>query len=314
MGSQSVTVAESRAGVYARLSHFVRRHRNWVGFVFVLPWFISFLWFDALPFILNLYFSFTDFSIGAKPPTWVGLANYREMLAGDRLVWLSLQNTAYYVGFSVPLAILLGFSLALLLNLDLPGRTAFRTIYYLPSIVPVVASSVIWLILLRTQNGLINQILSFVGIAPIRWLTRPEWTKPALIIMSLWGFGSQMVIYLAGLQGIPDELHEAAQIDGAGSLGRLRHITIPLMTPVIFFNLIMGIIGAFQVFTAAFVMTGEGPLKSTLFFMLHLYDNAFSYYRMGYASALALFFFVIILGFTLLVNWTSDRWVYYGND
>jgi multiple sugar transport system permease protein len=180
--------------------------------------------------------------------------------------------------------------------------------------VPVVASSVIWLMMFRTRGGLMNQLLALVGVEPIQWLTRPEWAKPALIIMSLWAFGGQTIIYLAGLQGIPQELYEAAEMDGAGGWRKLRHVTIPLMTPVIFFNLIIGVIGAFQVFTSAFIMTEGGPLNATLFYMLHLYNNAFSYFRMGYASAMALILFLIILAFTLLLNWSSERWVFYGND
>ena len=194
--------------------------------------------------MLNVYLSFTDFSVGIKLPNWVGLTNYKEIFTQDNLVGLSLTNTAYYVGLSVPLTVVFAFLLALLLNLRLRGIQAFRTIYYIPSIVPIVASSVIWLIMFRTHGGLVNQFLSLLNIGSIQWLTRPEWAKPALIIMSLWGFGGQMVIYLAGLQGIPSEVYEAAEIDGAGSWQRLRHVTIPLMTPVIFFNLIIGIIGS----------------------------------------------------------------------
>jgi multiple sugar transport system permease protein len=299
---------ESRAA--ARLSRWKSRH--WIGWLFILPWFIGFLWFDVLPLFLNTYLSFTDFSVGAKIPNWVGLANYREMFGGDHLIGISFKNTLYYMGLSVPLLILLAFSLALLLNANIRGRGAYRTIFYLPSLVPAVASSMIWVFMLRTRNGLINQVLGLVGIPAIPWLGRPEWAKPALILMSLWGFGGQMVIYLAGLQGISQELYEAAEIDGASGLQKLIRITVPLMTPTIFFNLIMSIIGSFQVFTAAYIMTNGGPLKSTLFYMLHLYNNAFRYFKMGYASAMALILFLIILTLTLIVNRTSERWVYYG--
>jgi len=306
------TTKASRARLLARLRRFGTRHRNWIGYVFVLPWFISLLWFDLVPFLMNQYLSFTDFTVGRKLPNWVGLANYEEILRGDHLIGTSLKNTIYYVGFSVPLIIIFSFSLALLLNADLPGRSVFRTIFYVPSVVPVVVSSVIWLFMLRTRGGLINQFLSLFGLKPVRWLTRPEWAKPALIIMSLWGFGSQMVVYLAGLQGVPEELYEAAEIDGAGGWAKLTRLTIPLMTPVVFFNLVMGVISAFQVFTSTFIMTQGGPLNSTLFYMLHLYNNAFGHYRMGYASAMALILFFIILSLTILLNRTSERWVYYG--
>ncbi|MCD6291478.1 MAG: sugar ABC transporter permease [Anaerolineae bacterium] len=305
---------ESRAGPLARLSQFKARHRGWIGYVFILPWLVSFLWFDLIPFVLNLYLSFTDYSVGVKWPNWVGLANYTEMFTEDHLYGLSLKNTIYYMGFSVPLGIIFAFAIALLLNTDIRGRTAYRTIYYIPAVVPAVAASMIWLWIFHTRYGILNQVLRLVGIGSIRWLTRPEWAKPALIIMSLWGFGAQMVIFLAGLQGIPGELYEAAEIDGAGHWHKMRYVTIPLMTPTILFNLIMGIIGGFQVFTAAFIMTNGGPLNATLFYMLHLYNNAFRYFRMGYASAMAVVLFFIILIFTLLMMRTSERWVYYGGS
>jgi multiple sugar transport system permease protein len=287
------------------------RNRRWIGWLFILPWFIGFLWFDVLPLFLNTYLSFTDFSVGAKIPNWIGLANYRELFGGDHLIGISFVNTLYYIGFHVPLLIILAFSLAMLLNANIRGRGVYRTVFYLPSLVPVVASSMIWIFMLRTRGGLINQVLGLAGIKEIPWLQRPEWAKPALILMSLWGFGGQMVIYLAGLQGISQELYEAADIDGASGAQKLFRITVPLMTPTIFFNLIMGIIGSFQVFAAAYIMTNGGPLKATLFYMLHLYNNAFRYFKMGYASAMALILFLIILTLTLIVNRTSERWVFY---
>jgi multiple sugar transport system permease protein len=311
---KSVPSTKSQTGNPVWLTKVLHKRHKWIGYVFILPWFLSFLWFDLLPFLLNIYLSFTDFSVGVRIPEWVGLANYQEIFSSDHLVALSMWNTLYYVGFSVPLSILFAFLLALLLNMKIRGIGFFRTAYYVPSIVPIVASSIIWLVMFRTNDGVVNQFLSLFGVEPIRWLSRPEWAKPALIIMSLWGFGGQMVIYLAGLQGIPNEVYEAAEIDGARASQRLFFITLPLMTPVIFFNLIISVIGAFQVFTAAFIMTGGGPLNSTLFYMLHLYENAFSFFRMGYASALALLLFVVILLFTLVLNWSSERWVFYGAD
>lgn len=311
--SSDTVNAESRASHLARLSRFFHHHRNWIGYVFILPWLISFLWFDLIPFLLNIYFSFTDFSIGFKIPNWLGLSNYKEIFTDDPLFITSLKNTIFYVGFSVPLIIILAFSLALLLNTEVHGKAIFRTIFYIPAIVPVVATATIWLVMFRTQNGLINELLSLVHIEPIRWLTQPEWAKPALILMSLWSFGWQMVIFLAGLQGIPQELYEAAEVDGSTGWKKLIYITVPLMTPVIFFNLVLGIIDSFQVFTSTFIMTNGGPLNATLFYMLYLYNNAFGYYRMGYASAMALILFLIILGFSLIVNWTSNKWVFYGD-
>ncbi len=296
----------------ARLSLRSFRRRRWIGWGFILPWFIGFLIFDLGALLLNFYLSMTTFTVGARTPDWVGFANYERVLSGDRLARLSFTNTVYFVGLSVPLGMLVAFTLALLLNSDIRGRGAFRTVFYLPSLVPVAAASIIWLFIFRTRNGLLNLTLGLVGINPIPWLSRPEWAKPALVLMSLWFFGQQMVIYLAGLQGIPSELYEASDIDGANSIHKLFKITIPLMTPMLFFNLVMGIIGSFQVFTAAFLMTQGGPVNATLFYMLHLYNNAFRYFRMGYSSAMAVVLFFVILVLTLLVNKTSGRWVYYG--
>jgi multiple sugar transport system permease protein len=314
MAAQSTATAEtmeSRAHG-ARLSRWRYRNRRLVGWLFILPWVLGFLIFDVFALVLNFLLSFTDFTVGANIPDWMGLANYEQAFVKDKLVGISFVNTVYYVGLSVPLGMVIAFTLALLLNAEIRGRGIFRTIYYLPGLVPVAASSIIWLFMFRTRNGFLNLFLNLFGISPVPWLSRPEWSKPALILMSLWYFGQQMVIYLAGLQGIPTELYEAAEIDGASGLQRLVRITIPLMTPMLFFNLVMGIIGSFQVFTSAFLMTQGGPLNSTLFYMLHLYNNAFRYFRMGYSSALAVLLFLVILALTLFVNKTSGRWVYYG--
>ncbi|MBM3187306.1 MAG: sugar ABC transporter permease [Chloroflexi bacterium] len=309
--SASVATLESRA-TQARLSRWRFRNRRWVGWLFIFPWVIGFLIFDVSALVLNFYLSLTSFTVGARAPQWVGLANYERVFVQDKLAGVSFMNTVYYVGLSVPLGMAVAFTLALLLNAEIRGRGVFRTIYYLPSLVPVAAASIIWLFIFRTRNGLLNLFLGLFGINPVPWLARPEWAKPALVLMSLWFFGQQMVIYLAGLQGIPTELYEAADIDGADALQKLLRITIPLMTPMLFFNLVMGIIGSFQVFTAAFLMTGGGPMNATLFYMLHLYNNAFRYFLMGYSSALAVVLFVVILALTLFVNKTSGRWVYYG--
>jgi multiple sugar transport system permease protein len=305
---------EGWARILAQLSAWRYRHRHWVGLLFILPWFIGFLWFDVFALVTNIYLSFTDFTVGARVPDWVGLGNYERAFTADPLIALTAKNTVYYMGARVPLIIVFSFSLALLLNANIRGRGFYRTIYYIPSLVPVVASSVIWLFLLRSRGGVINQFLGLFGIEPVPWLTRPEWAKPALVIMSLWDFGAQMVIYMAGLQGIPGELYEAAEIDGANGWRRLTHVTIPLMTPAIFFNLIMGIIGSFQVFASAYVMTGGGPARSTLFYMLYLYNQAFGYFRMGYASAMAVLLFIAILVLTLVLNRSSGRWVFYSGS
>ena len=288
------------------------RFRKYLGFVFIAPWLIAFLAFDLIPTASAFYYSFTDWNVISKSSNWVGLANYREMFTGDRLFWPSVKNTLYYVAFSVPLGVVAGFLLALLLNSKVRFQGLFRTLFYLPAVVPTVAAIMIWLWIFDTNNGILNWALGLAGIDPIRWLTSPDYSKPALIIMSLWTIGGGMVIYLAGLQNIPEELYEAADIDGASGWNKTINITIPLMTPTIFFNLLLGLIGSFQVFNAAFIMTGGGPVNSTRFYMLHLYEKAFQDSQMGYACAMAVLLFIVVLAITIFVNWSSNRWVFYG--
>jgi multiple sugar transport system permease protein len=279
-------------------------------YLFVSPWLIGLLIFTAGPILASLYLSFNEYAIIA-PPKWVGLNNFSKTFTGDPLFWKSLWNTAYYVGAGVPLRIVFAFVLATLLNQQIKGRLFYRVAYYMPSIIPGVATAVLWLILLNPRLGLINLALGLFGIPSINWLGNPQWSKPALILMSLWGVGGSMVLYLAGLQSIPDVFYEAAEIDGASRWRKFWNITIPLMTPTILYNLIMQIIASFQVFGSAFIMTGGGPLNSTLFYMLHLYNFAFKFFKMGYASALAWVLFVVIIFFTLLTLKWSEVWVYY---
>lgn len=295
--------------VFRRMTKFQRR-RALTGYAFISPWILGFLLFNLLPIISVFYLSFTNYSLGRNFRI-IGWANYVRMFTRDRLVGISAANTLYYTVFAVPLSILCGFLLALLLNTKVKGINTFRTIFYVPSIMPVVSTSMIFLWLFHPQLGILNYLLGSLNIKPIPWLTSPAWSKPSLILMSLWGVGGGMIVYLAGLQGIPEQLYEAARIDGATGFHQFIYVTIPLMTPTILFNLIMGIINSFQVFTQAFIMTNGGPLNSTLFYMLHLYNNAFSFFRMGYASALAVFLFLAILILTILIMRTSNRWVYY---
>ena len=288
------------------------------GYMFISPWLLGVLFFTLGPMLAGLYFSFTRYEI-LSPPRWVGLDNYAKILGGsDPLVVKSLYNTLYYVAFSVPLGLIAGFSMALLLNQKLVGIAFFRTSFYMPSIVPTVASVALWMWLLHGRFGLINMALALIGVRGPAWLTDPNWTKPALILWSLWGVGGGMIIYLAGLQSISDQLYEAAAIDGAGPWRKFWNVTLPMMTPTIFFNLIMGIIGSFQVFTPALLMGGTstwtpagGPLDSLLFYVLYLYQNGFQFLKMGYAAALAWILFLIIMIFTLIQFRTSGRWVYY---
>ncbi len=282
------------------------------GLLFISPWLIGFLAFTLLPFALSFYYSFTTYDV-VSSPVWAGFDNFVQ-LVHDPLFWKSLTNTLYYTFFSVPLGIVFGVAMALMLNMKMKGMTVYRTIFYLPSIVPVVASSILWLWLFDPQFGVINAILEFLGIVGPGWLVDPNWSKPALVIMSLWGVGGAMIIYLAGLQDIPQEMYESAEIDGAVWRHKIFYITLPMLSPVIFFNLIMGLIGSFQYFTQAYIITQGGPDDSTLFYSLYLYNNAFSYFHMGYASAMAWILFAIIMAATLLVFKSSARWVYYGGE
>jgi multiple sugar transport system permease protein len=312
--SRPRATTDSRATFVARLSRISYRHRHWIGLLFILPWFISFVWFDVIPFVLNLYLSMTTYSVGPlNNGTWIGLKNYTTLLASDDRFISSLKNSATYTLFSVPLSLLTAFLIALLLNARVRGLRLFRTIFYIPSIVPVVASAYIFGFILSTNDGVLNAVLGLVGISPIRWLTSPLWVMRSLIIMSMWGFGTQMIIFLAGLQDIPQELYEAAEIDGAGSLRKMLQLTVPLMTPTIFFNLLVGMIGALQAFTTAFLLLGAngGPLQSGLLVMMHIYNSAFQYFGMAHAAALSVILFVIIFILTMIMVRMSDRWVFY---
>jgi multiple sugar transport system permease protein len=284
-----------------------------LGLAFASPWIFGFLVFTAYPIVASLYYSFTYFDT-LSPPVWVGAQNYTRLLAEDPLFWQSLRNTLFMVVFGLPASLVAGLALALLLNQKLRGMAIYRTIFYIPSIVPTVASSVLWMWLLNPQIGLINKMLAAAGVQGPGWLTDPAWSKPALILMGIWGVGSAMIIYLAGLQDVSQELYEAAEIDGAGSAAKLFHVTLPMLSPVIFFNLVMGIIGTFQYFTQVFVMTHGGPEDSTLFYALHLFNKAFVDLQFGYASAMAWILFAITIAATALVFRSSARWVYYPGE
>lgn len=282
------------------------------GYLFILPWLIGFVIWVAIPMLASAYIALTDWDI-VTPARWVGLAGFLKLLRDDRF-YLSLYNTAYYVVIGVPTHVALALIAALAMNLSIRGIGIFRTLYYLPSVTPAVASAMLWLWLFNAEFGLVNHGLRAVGLPGVLWLQDPRWSKPAFILMSYWSIGAQMVILLAGLQSIPQHLYEAAEMDGAGRFARFRHVTLPLLTPSIFFTLIVGFIGAFQVFTQAYIMTSGGPVNSTLFYVLYLYRTGFENFQMGYASALAWVLFVIILAITLLQFRIADRWVYYEGD
>ena len=282
------------------------------GYLFLSPWLIGFLAFTAWPFLQSIYLSFTRYNI-VSPAKWVGIANYRMLLTQDALFYKSAWVTIKFAIVSVPLAVIAGITLALLLNINVKGITAFRTIFYLPSIVPTVATSVLFIWILNPNIGLINKSLALVGIRGPSWLNTAPWAFYSLILMSLWGVGGSMIIYLAGLKDIPVHLYEAATIDGANPVRKMWHITLPMMTPVIFFNLVMSIIGSFQYFTQAYVITPNGgPQESTYFYSLYLYNRAWKYLDMGYASAMAWMLFLVIFLMTLLVFKTQKKWVHYG--
>jgi len=275
------------------------QRRTVIGYLFISPFILGFLLWFLIPALTAVWLTFTDWNL-IRAPRYVGLDNITNLWS-DTLSWQALKVTTIYTLASVPIGLVTSFLLALLINTKVRGIALFRTIYYLPSIVPAVASAVLWAWIFNTDFGLANVALRAVGLPKIQWLQDPSWALPALIIMSLWGLGGSMVIYLAGLQGIPDVFYEAAEIDGAGRWSQLWNITIPLISPVIFFNLIIGIIGTFQVFTAGFLITDGGPQNSTLFYVLYLYRNGFEFLKMGYAAALAWVLFLVIMALTLLV-------------
>lgn len=288
--------------------------RMCVGLLFASPWIIGFIGFTLYPIIASFYYSLHVYTTFGQPMIWVGLENYAELLGQDKLFWVSLYNTAYMVFIGVPFHILLAILLALMLNLPLRGVAVYRTIFYLPTIVPVVATSVLWMWVFNPEYGLINAAFELIGVRGPGWLTDPTLAKPALILMGSWTIGGTLVIFLAGLQGVPQQLYEAAMIDGAGVWHRVRHVTLPMLSPVIFFNLIMGVIGGFQIFTQAFIMTQGGPLDATLFYALYLYRNAFEYFKMPYASSMAWILFLVVSLATLTIFRTSSRFVYYEGE
>ena len=279
-------------------------------YFFTLPWVVGFFLFVFGPMVSSVIISFTHWDI-ITPPQWIGSENYREMFASDPLFWKSLRVTLVFTFVLVPLQLILSLLVAILLNQKVKGLPWFRTIFYLPTVLPIVASSMLWLWILN-PSGLLNFFIRLVGIPAQDWLTSESLALPSIILMSLWGsFGISMIVFLAGLQGVPASLYESAEIDGAGVLQKFFNITLPMISPVMLFNFIMGVIGTFQVFTQGYLLTDGRPNNSTLFYVLYLYRNAFEFLNMGYASAMAWVLFIIIMGATLLILRTSSLWVYY---
>ncbi|MBI5093832.1 MAG: sugar ABC transporter permease [Candidatus Hydrogenedentes bacterium] len=288
------------------------RKRELTGYAFISPWLLGFAVFTAGPFLASVYLSFTRYDI-VSAPVWIGAANYKHLFHDDPLFWRSLWITFKYALVALPVGMLAGVALALLLNLELGGISVYRTVFYIPSIVPVVATTAIFMWILNPQIGLVNALLERLGIAGPSWIMDTKWAFWSLVFMSLWGVGGSMIIYLAGLKDIPATLYEAALIDGASAWQRTRHVTLPMLTPVIFFNLIMGVIGSFQYFTQAYIMTQGGPEDSTLFYALYLFNRAWRYLDMGYASAMAWILFIIVVGLTIIIFRSHHRWVHYGD-
>jgi multiple sugar transport system permease protein len=314
----SSTVAAQPSGAAPSWRSKVRRSDGLVALFFAAPWIIGFCWFQLYPIAASLYYSFTSYNI-MRPPIFVGLANYQNLLLNDELFLKALTNTAIFTLVSVPLGLAVALVLALLLNQSIPGRPVFRAIFYFPAIIPSVATGILWILILNTQGGLVNVILTNLGLPAMPWLTSPAWAMPALILVSLWNIGPVIVIFLAGLQDVPRVLYEAAQLDGAGPIELVRRVTLPMISPVILFNLVIGLIAALQTFALPFIIFANkqdansigGPLNSALMYSVQLYSVAFQQFRMGYAAAMAWVLWVIIFSLAMIALRLSGRFVHY---
>jgi multiple sugar transport system permease protein len=308
----------------------LRQRESLLGYLYILPWVVGFIVLTIGPMIASLYFSFTDYNI-ISPPVWNNFANYRKIfdglpqfiasgdttVLGDPLFWQSIKVTVKFAALSLPLGLVFSFFIAVLLNQKIRGVNIWRTIYFLPSVLAGVAVTLLWVRIFNPRVGILNPFLENVlGIEGPGWFTDPNWAVPGLVIMGLWSAGGSMIIYLAGLQGVPTDLYDAAKVDGAGVVQRFLHVTLPQMTPVIFYNLVLGMIGSFQYFTEAYVASGGsgGPARATLFYNLYLYQNAFKFFEMGYASTMAWILFIVILILTALVFRSSELWVFYEGE
>lgn len=289
-----------------------RRQEARAFYLFVSPWIIGFVVFLLGPMVASVYLSFTDWD-SFTAPKWVGLANYIKLLTKDTIFWKALGNTFFYALISIPLSMAIGLWLANLLNKKVRARKFFRTVIYLPTLVPLVATAMIFKMVLA-PNGPLNDLLGLVGIPGPAWLIDPLWVKPAIILLNVWASGAATVLLLAAMKGIPKELYEAAEIDGAGPFRQFWSVTFPMLTPIIFFNLVMGLIGAFQIFSQVYIMTGGGPNNASEMVVPLLFSQAFEFYHMGYASAISWLLFLVICVFTLIAFVTSKKWVFYETE
>ncbi|HJP32032.1 MAG TPA: extracellular solute-binding protein [Candidatus Latescibacteria bacterium] len=288
----------------------LHRRQAWAGYLFALPALLGLLIFTVGPIVTTFVYSFTRYEI-ITPATWEGVDNYVRLFTTDRYFLIALWNTLYFTAISVPVSIAMSLGLAMLLNRPIRGRAIYRALFYLPTVVPLVAGSLLWAWLFNGEYGLINIVLGYLGLPQLPWLTSEHLSKPALVIMGLWNAGGGMIIFLAALQGVPRSLQEAARLDGAGRWASFRHVTLPMISPAMFFMTVMGLIGSLQVFAQAYLMTNGGPVNSTLFYVLHLFREAFQNLHMGTASAMAWVLFLVILTITGVQFVVGKRWVYY---
>ena len=305
--ARSVTTGRSRLTL--------ARREALTGYAWILSWIIGFLVFTVGPVFASLYISLTKFNFGTGG-TWIGLSNYVEALTADPLFWSSLGRSAYYTLLVVPLGIVTSLLAALLLNQNIRGTSFYRTMFFIPSLVPIVATAALWTWILAADIGPLNSIFEAVGVKSPRWFAQAEWAIPAIAVIVLWSSigGGRMITFLAGLQGVAQELYEAAEIDGANAWNRFWYVTLPLISPVVFFNVVLGIIGSFQVFDVAYVATRGGPGEATWFYALHIYNKAFLEFNFGYAAALAWLLFLVLIVFTQLQFRSAARWVFYDGE
>lgn len=311
MSQHTVVLQKNRTKKVKKISG-KRTEEKWF-YLFISPWIIGFLCFILGPIVASLFLSFTDWDL-FTPPKWVGFENYVNLMQ-DKIFWKTVYNTFYFALISVPLTMILSLGMAYLLAHKMRGMSFFRTIFYLPALVPIVASSMIFKFILAPDTGVINRFLALFGIDGPAWLLDPTWVKMSFIFLAIWGVGANMVLLLAAIQGVPEELYESAEMDGASKFKKFVHITIPIISPVIFFNLIMGIIGSLQAFSQIYILTGGGPNNASNMIVPYLFSNAFEFYKMGYASSIAwVLFIIIIIIFTVIVFKSSSMWVYYESE